>query len=386
MEGIWRIRYMPQEGDGELIIRDLKSGQELREPAGALPPPVIQTAEETNPDEPPPVRSIRILASSDSRFVVATTFAKKAATDQARREKKRAEDMPKGELLIINLETKAVTRLAAPRSVQMPARGGAWLAYSKEGPPKSEYGTDLVLRDLAQGTERSFANVQDYSFARDGKTLLYTVASAKPEENGVYAVTPGTAGWTDRDCEREGEVRASHMESGRDRRHLHDRSRRLIVFVAATGAVSMAARHPARDCDRHFVHAGTAIAVRGERAWSTRILARRPQDLRARGATVAARAEQYGVNRRTCPRRPLALERRCDSADAARAGEPGSQSHVSRHLSPRRGEVRSACRHHDAHRCRQSTTAHARSGWTTRRIGAWWTTTAITTTSTLSTR
>jgi dipeptidyl aminopeptidase/acylaminoacyl peptidase len=185
--------YMPQEGDGELVIRDLRSGQELREPAGALPPPVIQTAEETNPDEPPPVRSIRILTSSDNRFLVATTFARKAATDQARREKKRAEDMPKGELLIVNLETRAVTRLPAPRSVQMPARGGAWLAYLKEGPPKSDYGTDLVLRDLVQGTERTFANVQEYSFARDGRTLLYTVASAKPEENGVYAATPGAA-------------------------------------------------------------------------------------------------------------------------------------------------------------------------------------------------
>jgi dipeptidyl aminopeptidase/acylaminoacyl peptidase len=184
--------YMPQEGDGELIVRDLKTGHELREPAGALPPPVIQTAEETNPDEPPPVRSIRIVASSDSRFVVATTFARKAATDQARREKKRADDMPKGELLIINLESRAVTRLPAPKSVQVPSRGGAWAAYLKEGPPKSDFGTDLVLRDLTTGTERTFASVLEYSFSRDGKTLLYTVASIKPEENGVYAATPGS--------------------------------------------------------------------------------------------------------------------------------------------------------------------------------------------------
>jgi dipeptidyl aminopeptidase/acylaminoacyl peptidase len=184
--------FMPQDGDGELIIRDLKTGQEHRERAGALPPPVIQTAEETNPDEPPPVRSIRILATSDSRFVVATTFASKAATDQAKREKKRADDMPKGEVVIITLGSKAVTRLAPAKSVQVPARGGAWLAYLKEGPPKSEYGTDLVLRDLVQGIERTFANVLDYAFARDGKTLLYTVASAKAEENGVYAATPGS--------------------------------------------------------------------------------------------------------------------------------------------------------------------------------------------------
>jgi dipeptidyl aminopeptidase/acylaminoacyl peptidase len=184
--------FMPQDGDGELVVRDLRTGQEHREPAGALPPPVIQTAEETNPDEPPPVRSIRILASGDSRFVVATTFAAKAATEQARREKKRPEEMPKGELLIISLADNKVTRLPAVKSIQMPSRGGAILAYLKEGPPKNEHGTDLVLRDLAQGTERTFANVQEYSVTKDGLSLVYTVASPKPEENGVYAYRPGS--------------------------------------------------------------------------------------------------------------------------------------------------------------------------------------------------
>ena len=206
--------FMPQDGDGDLIVRDLKTGQERRERVGALPPPVIQGPDETNPDEPPPVRSVRIVTSSDSRFVAATTFADKRSSDIARRERKRPDEMPKGELLVVDLTTGAATRLPAVKSIQMPARGGAWLAYLKEAPPapraataeggaaeesrtrdanRVEYGTDLVLRDLAQQTERTFPDVLEYSFARDGKTLVYTVSSRTVADNGVYAVTPGAA-------------------------------------------------------------------------------------------------------------------------------------------------------------------------------------------------
>ena len=206
--------FMPQDGDGDLIIRDLKTGQERREAVGALPPPVIQNPDEVNPDDPPPVRNVRIVTSGDSRFVAATTFADKKAADAARRDRKRPEEMPKGELLVVDLSTGVATRLPAAKSVQMPARGGAWLAYLKEAAPAArdvtakdassdrsqtrdpnrvEYGTDLVLRDLAQKTERTFPNVLEYALARDGKTLVYAVSSPTVAENGVYAVTPGTA-------------------------------------------------------------------------------------------------------------------------------------------------------------------------------------------------
>jgi hypothetical protein len=198
--------FMPQDGDGDLIVRDLKTGQERREPVGALPPPPIPTGEEP-PDEPATPRSVRIFTTSDSRFVVATTFPAKAATAQARRERKRPEEMPKGEVLVVNLTANGSTRLPAAKRVQVPSRGGAWLAYLKQGAPapresgareggsapRVEYGTDLVIRDLARGTERIVSSVLEFSFARDGKTLLYAVSSRTPEENGVFAITPGSA-------------------------------------------------------------------------------------------------------------------------------------------------------------------------------------------------
>ena len=52
----------------------------------------------------------------------------------------------------------------------------------------------MVVLDLRVKKERTFEDVSDYSMAKDGKTLAYTVASKKEEVNGAYAVVPGTEG------------------------------------------------------------------------------------------------------------------------------------------------------------------------------------------------
>jgi dipeptidyl aminopeptidase/acylaminoacyl peptidase len=202
--------FMPQDADGELVVREVKTAKEHRAGVGTLPPPPLPTGEETNPEDAPQPRRVRISFTSDGRFVVATTYPTKAETEQARKERKRPDEMPKGGLVWIDLQTGAATRVSSVKSMQVPAKGGAWLAYLKEASApaerreggagrgganrgeRKEYGTELVLRDLAKGSEQSFANVLDYSLARDGKTLLYTVSSRKEEENGVFAVTPAS--------------------------------------------------------------------------------------------------------------------------------------------------------------------------------------------------
>src|SRR5262245_11399334 len=59
--------FMPQDGDGDVIVRELKTGKERREGVGALPPPPILSPEEANPEEPPQPRRVRILFTSDGR-------------------------------------------------------------------------------------------------------------------------------------------------------------------------------------------------------------------------------------------------------------------------------------------------------------------------------
>ena len=236
-DGRWlAYSFMPQDADGDLVVRELATGREQRVPVGTLPPPAVTpTDENANPEAPPPVRNIRIAFTSDSRFVVASTFPAKAEVLAARKAKK---DAPKGGLVLLALATGDVTRVADVKNFQVPTKGGSWVAYLKEAKPEAkkpdekapepaateetkpgdedlnsdqdqaagarrpaasgsattkEYGTDLVLRDLAAGADRVLANALDYSFARNGKTLLFTVSAKAETENGVFAVTPGDA-------------------------------------------------------------------------------------------------------------------------------------------------------------------------------------------------
>jgi dienelactone hydrolase len=50
------------------------------------------------------------------------------------------------------------------------------------------FGADLVIRNLADGSERVIEDVTEYSIAKDGKTMVYAVASRKEETSGVYAI------------------------------------------------------------------------------------------------------------------------------------------------------------------------------------------------------
>src|SRR5690349_13411334 len=68
----------PQEGDGELVLRDLTTGKEQREPIGARPePPPVDYSAMVLPEERPEPRGITLFFTADSRAVVFSTFPPK---------------------------------------------------------------------------------------------------------------------------------------------------------------------------------------------------------------------------------------------------------------------------------------------------------------------
>ncbi|MGA3188132.1 MAG: prolyl oligopeptidase family serine peptidase [Bryobacteraceae bacterium] len=210
----------PEEGDGEIVVRNLATGKEARENAGVMPPAPENQDPEAAP-EAPGARGPRPAFTSDGKFLISTAFAKKADTDQAKKDKKPAGEMPKSSLLIFDLTTMTATRVADVASFQVPENGASLLAYLKNpkaaatpagstendavdqdqgrggrgggrGARGSKYGSDMVVLDLRVGKERRFEDVSEYSMSKDGKTLAYTVGSKKEESNGAYAVAPGT--------------------------------------------------------------------------------------------------------------------------------------------------------------------------------------------------
>jgi dipeptidyl aminopeptidase/acylaminoacyl peptidase len=245
--------FMAQDGDSEIVVRNLASGAEWRAPRGYRPP------------APPPDDSIpnvaeiiaanarlsRPVFTADGRFVVFSIEPAKAELNKAKKEKKKPEEMPKNALGIMDTSTGLVARIEKVKSFQVPEDGAGFIAYLlepkpepargssptvKEGsstPPaeaspnaapastaqtspaagsspnaaqrgssptvregssprsakKKEYGSDLILRNTANGTERTFSDALDYTLSKDAKTLVFAVSSKKEETNGLYAVT-----------------------------------------------------------------------------------------------------------------------------------------------------------------------------------------------------
>jgi dipeptidyl aminopeptidase/acylaminoacyl peptidase len=195
----------PQQGDGEVIVRDLKTGKEFQQPVGGLPPPSAPNfASPQMEDTPPPPPGLAIKFAADSSAVVFSTFPKSEDTEAAKRAKAKPEAMPKGDLVIMQLPTGEVFRTTSIKSFELPTQATGYVAYlqllapqksitpehlnsTTPKPKKSETG-DLILRNLKTGAERKFLKVSEYSLTNDGKLLVF--ASADKDASGVFESAP----------------------------------------------------------------------------------------------------------------------------------------------------------------------------------------------------
>ncbi|NTU51840.1 MAG: hypothetical protein HGA94_05315, partial [Candidatus Aminicenantes bacterium] len=208
-DGTWLVYALtPQDGDGELVVRNLKSGAETRQARGREP-----------------------VITADDKFVVFTIAPVKAEVDKAKKDKKKPEEQPKSALGIMDLATGQVTTVERVKSFKVPEESGAFVAYllepplkkpdekkdeakkeeakkepeakpevkpePKPGEPKAEEpkkeekkkepGTDLVVRELASAKETKIAEVVDFVWNKPGTWLAYSVSSKTPENDGALA-------------------------------------------------------------------------------------------------------------------------------------------------------------------------------------------------------
>src|SRR5205085_258520 len=151
--------------------------------------------------------------------------------DRARREKRRPADQPKASLAIVELANGHVTSVPRVRSFRTAKESGTWFAYLLEptdsaaanraardssgrarapeanaatpgGQPRPvsdstgargrrrEFGSTLVLRNLATGAERRISDVTTYAFDDSAKWLGYTVSSRDNAKDGAYVMSP----------------------------------------------------------------------------------------------------------------------------------------------------------------------------------------------------
>ena len=223
--------YVPQDGDGDIVVRNIATGVEWKAPRGYRPP--VPPPDDSSPNfaelQAEQARLLRPFFTADSRFLIFGTEPTKAEVTKAKKEKKKPEEMPKNGLSIMDLANGTVTRIEQVKTFRVPEDGSGFVAYllapkaeekpatpaaqaspSTEATPaaspstsprpsgsrskKKEYGTELVLRNLPTGAERKFEDVLDFTISKDAKALLFTVSSRKEETNGVYAVSTDSDG------------------------------------------------------------------------------------------------------------------------------------------------------------------------------------------------
>ncbi|HKS10294.1 MAG TPA: prolyl oligopeptidase family serine peptidase [Pyrinomonadaceae bacterium] len=213
--------YVPQDGDGEIVVRNLATGVDWRAPRGYRPPAPPPDDPGTNIAEfqAELARLLRPVFTADSKFLVFSTEPTKAELNKAKKEKKKPEDMPKNGLSIMDLANGTVTQIEKVKTFRVPEDGSGFIGYLLEpvpevkssesnpqnpspgpaprpgrGAKKKEYGSELVLRNMSTGAERKFSDVLDFTISKDAKTLVYTVSSRNEETNGLYAAATANDG------------------------------------------------------------------------------------------------------------------------------------------------------------------------------------------------
>ncbi|TAK17265.1 MAG: S9 family peptidase [Acidobacteria bacterium] len=218
-DGQWLVYSLTAPGDdGELVARNVKSGQEFRSPRG------------TNAQ-----------ITADGKFVIFTIVPPK--TDATAGEAEEGGGAPaagrggraggagggndRNGLGIMTLADGKVTTIERVQSFKVPEENSTWLAYKKAAPAPANAGrgngrrgggaapapaaaepaapgattpatpaepektkapgTEVVLRNLPTGQETPIPDVNDYVWNKDGSWLAYAVSSNTAANDGAFA-------------------------------------------------------------------------------------------------------------------------------------------------------------------------------------------------------
>lgn len=193
---------LQQEGDANLYLNNLTTNTKISVPRGGS-----------------------LQFSADSKFAAFQIKPQYAVTRLEKIKKKKPEEMVKDSLGFVNLTTSAIIKVPRVKSFKIPENAGAFLVYQKEAPADTakkaksaaaeqkdddlvaakeetpakdkKEGSDLVLRNLITGVERTFKYVTEYSFSKNGKQLIFTSPGSKKDNTAkagvfVYNTEKGT--------------------------------------------------------------------------------------------------------------------------------------------------------------------------------------------------
>jgi len=168
-DGQWvAYRVSPQEGDGEVIVRQTRGTKEYKFPAGEG-------------------RMGSVAISEDAKFCAFTVYptAKEAKTLRKSRQPVTTK------VFVVDLSKGDKVEYEKIRSFSFSGENPGWLAlhkYAPEGQAREKdkwSGSDLVLRELTTGKELTFGNVAEFAFDKYGRFLAFIIDAVGQTGNGV---------------------------------------------------------------------------------------------------------------------------------------------------------------------------------------------------------
>jgi dienelactone hydrolase len=193
-DGQWlAYRIAPQEGDGEVVVRQTRGEKELRFPVGES---LRVTFEMLIGGFVPPTN---LAFSDDGKWLAFTVRPTAKEAKELQKQKKTAP----GKVALVNPATGEKHEFEGVRRFAFSGESAGWLALHRE-PPESApaapatpgsgpasgggekpAGTDLILRHLATGEELNVGNVSEFAFDKPGRYLAVVIDAAGQVGNGV---------------------------------------------------------------------------------------------------------------------------------------------------------------------------------------------------------
>lgn len=161
----------PQEGDGLLIVQHLKNNQRF----------VIE-------------RGAQVQFTEDNSFLIAKIKPTFNETRQAKISKKKNEEMPKDSLLIIDLQSNEIKKIASVKSFQLAKHNSKLLFYLKDKKVDiSKEGSELVIYDLQNKSERTLNSITQYQVQPYGQSVaLFQIKTKTSPAQVLLAFTTDT--------------------------------------------------------------------------------------------------------------------------------------------------------------------------------------------------
>ncbi len=167
-DGLWFAYIVaPNEGDGDIFIKQIKGEVEYTFPIGAS--------------------RGRIAFSEDGNYCAFTVSPTKKEADKLKQQKARSYN----KAALVDLATGEKTEFEKVQQFEFSNENAAWLAMKKyqsesQGKDKEKWsGADLILYEMSSGQQLNIGNVSEFAFNKSGRILLWIVDSYGKVGNGI---------------------------------------------------------------------------------------------------------------------------------------------------------------------------------------------------------